>query len=101
MTDTALAASTAAADAVASVPLIPRDALYGNPTRAAGRVSPDGKWLSWLAPHEGVMNVWIAPASDPTSVPPKSIRPVVGTKPVIPSMNVVLPAPFGPISPTS
>jgi dipeptidyl aminopeptidase/acylaminoacyl peptidase len=67
MTDTALAASTAAADAVASVPLIPRDALYGNPTRAAGRVSPDGQWLSWLAPHEGVMNVWIAPASDPTS----------------------------------
>ena len=27
--------------------------------------------------------------------------PVVGTKPVMPSMNVVLPAPFGPMSPTS
>jgi dipeptidyl aminopeptidase/acylaminoacyl peptidase len=67
MTDTAFAASPTAADAVASVPLIPRDALYGNPTRAAGRISPDGRWLSWLAPHEGVMNVWIAPASDPTA----------------------------------
>ena len=29
------------------------------------------------------------------------MRPVVCTKPVIPSMKVVLPAPFGPISPTS
>ena len=56
-----------AAEAVQSVPLIPRDALYGNPTRSAGMVSPDGKWLSWMAPHEGVMNVWMAPASDPAA----------------------------------
>ncbi len=54
-----------AAEAVAATPLIPRDALFGNPTRAGGKISPDGQWLSWLAPHEGVMNVWIAPASDP------------------------------------
>ncbi|HEY6817053.1 MAG TPA: S9 family peptidase [Croceibacterium sp.] len=59
--------STAAAQAVASTPLISRQALYGNPTRSAGMVSPDGKWLSWMAPHEGVMNVWIAPASDPSA----------------------------------
>jgi dipeptidyl aminopeptidase/acylaminoacyl peptidase len=56
-----------AAEAVKSVPLIPREALYGNPTRASGQVSPDGKWLSWMAPHDGVMNVWLAPASDPTA----------------------------------
>ncbi len=54
-----------AAEVVASTPLIPRDALFGNPTRAGGKISPDGQWLSWLAPHNGVMNVWIAPASDP------------------------------------
>jgi dipeptidyl aminopeptidase/acylaminoacyl peptidase len=59
--------STAAAQAVASTPLIPREALYGNPTRSAGMVSPDGKWLSWMAPHNGVMNVWMAPASDPSA----------------------------------
>jgi len=59
--------TTTAAEAVASVPLIPREALYGNPTRASGMVSPDGKWLSWMAPHEGVMNVWVAPASDPSA----------------------------------
>jgi len=61
------AETAAAAKAVASVPLIPRDALYGNPTRQSGRVSPDGKWLSWLAPYEGVMNVWVAPADDPNA----------------------------------
>jgi hypothetical protein len=32
--------------AVSNAPLIPRDALFGNPERAAGRVSPDGKWRS-------------------------------------------------------
>jgi dipeptidyl aminopeptidase/acylaminoacyl peptidase len=61
------AAPVAAAEAVKSVPLIPRQALYGNPTRASGMISPDGKWLSWMAPHEGVMNVWMAPASDPSA----------------------------------
>ena len=61
------AAPTSAAASVRSVPLIPREALYGNPTRSAGMVSPDGKWLSWLAPQEGVMNVWLAPADNPSS----------------------------------
>jgi Tol biopolymer transport system component len=59
--------SSTAAEAVAATPLIPREALYGNPTRSSGMVSPDGKWLSWMAPHEGVMNVWMAPASDPSA----------------------------------
>jgi len=58
---------TTAAQAVSQVPLIPRDVLYGNPVRAQGGISPDGKWLSWLAPWEGVMNVWIAPADNPTA----------------------------------
>lgn len=45
--------------------LIARDALFGNPTRAAGKISPDGKWLSWLAPLEGVLNVWLTPVDEP------------------------------------
>jgi dipeptidyl aminopeptidase/acylaminoacyl peptidase len=45
-------------------PLIPRARLFGNPTRAFGQISPDGAWLSWLAPKDGVLNVWIAPAAD-------------------------------------
>ncbi|MDY7097773.1 MAG: S9 family peptidase [Pseudomonadota bacterium] len=47
-----------------AAPLIPRDALFGNPTRAQGRLSPDGKWLSWLAPKDGVLNIWVAPRDD-------------------------------------
>lgn len=49
----------------APTPLIPRAALFGNPTRAQGLISPDGQWLSWIAPRDGVLNIWIAPASDP------------------------------------
>ena len=54
-------------DATHSAPLIERAKLFGNPTKAGGQISPDGKWLSWRAPHNGVMNVWVAPASDPSA----------------------------------
>lgn len=58
---------TAAAPMPASpqVELIPRDVFFGNPTRAQLRVSPDGQWLSWLAPRDGVLNIWIAPVAKP------------------------------------
>ncbi|TIX51361.1 S9 family peptidase [Alteraurantiacibacter aquimixticola] len=56
---------TTAADRVADIDLISRDALFGNPVRSGGKLSPDGKFLSWMAPHEGVMNVWCAPFDDP------------------------------------
>jgi dipeptidyl aminopeptidase/acylaminoacyl peptidase len=46
-------------------PLIPRGDLFGNPTRAAGKISPDGQWLSWLAPKDGLLNIWMAPADNP------------------------------------
>ena len=52
------------------VPLIERSKLFGNPSRAQGRISPDGRWLSWLAPRDGVMNLWRAPASDPSDARP-------------------------------
>ena len=41
------------------VELIPRDVLFGNPERESPRVSPDGTRLAWLAPVEGVLNVWV------------------------------------------
>jgi dipeptidyl aminopeptidase/acylaminoacyl peptidase len=47
------------------VPVIPRAALFGNPSKAAARLSPDGRWLAWLAPREGVLNVWVAPVGNP------------------------------------
>jgi hypothetical protein len=59
------AAVRSAAERVEQVPLIPREALYGNPSRSGGQISRDGQWLAWMAPHEGVMNVWLAPAAHP------------------------------------
>ncbi len=41
-------------------PLIPREILFGNPEKAGGALSPDGKRLAYLAPDaKGVRNVWI------------------------------------------
>jgi dipeptidyl aminopeptidase/acylaminoacyl peptidase len=43
------------------VDLIPREVLFGNPERISPHVSPDGTRLAWIAPREGVLNVWVAP----------------------------------------
>lgn len=50
--------------------LIPRQHLFGNPQRAAVRISPDGQRLAWLAPVEGVLNVWVGPLADPEAAQP-------------------------------
>ena len=49
------------------VDLIPRSVLFGNPERIQPRISPDGGSLAWIAPKDGVLNVWVAPilASQP------------------------------------
>ena len=41
--------------------LIPRKTLFGNPERADVRISHDGTRISYLAPVDGVLNVWVAP----------------------------------------
>ena len=41
--------------------LVPRHVLFGNPERVSPHISPDGNQLAWIAPHEGVLNVWVAP----------------------------------------
>ena len=51
-------------------PLIPRKLLFGNPDRASAQISPDGAQLSWLAPWDGVLNVWVAPADNPGAARP-------------------------------
>jgi dipeptidyl aminopeptidase/acylaminoacyl peptidase len=63
---------TTPADAkgVNSTPLIPRDVLFGNPDRAQARLSPDGKYLSYLKPVDGVLNVWVGPADDVDAAKP-------------------------------
>lgn len=39
--------------------LIPRETLFGNPTNVVPQISPDGNMLAYLAPSNGVLNVWV------------------------------------------
>jgi dipeptidyl aminopeptidase/acylaminoacyl peptidase len=50
------------------VELIPRKVLFGNPERVSPRLSPDGTRLAWIAPKDGVLNVWLAPVSPQSGV---------------------------------
>jgi dipeptidyl aminopeptidase/acylaminoacyl peptidase len=49
------------------VPLVPRKAFFGNPEKARVRLSPDGKRLAFVAPVEGVLNIWVSPDDDPAN----------------------------------
>jgi dipeptidyl aminopeptidase/acylaminoacyl peptidase len=53
-----------------TAPLIPREVLFGNPDKITARLSPDGTQISYLAPVDGVLNVWVGPADDPEAAGP-------------------------------
>jgi dipeptidyl aminopeptidase/acylaminoacyl peptidase len=59
-----------ACTATRAAELIPRRVLFGNPERAGVQVSPDGRRISYLAPVDGVMNVWVAPADNLAAAKP-------------------------------
>ena len=42
-----------------AIPLIPRKVLFGNPDKASVQLSPDGSQIAYLAPRDGVLNVWV------------------------------------------
>ena len=50
--------------------IIPRKLLFGNPDKASPQLSPDGRFLSYLAPVDGVLNVWVGPADNPAAAKP-------------------------------
>jgi dipeptidyl aminopeptidase/acylaminoacyl peptidase len=58
-----LAAVVAALPTAASAeppPLIPRDVLFGNPDKSSVQISPDGKYLAYLASDDkNVLQVWV------------------------------------------
>lgn len=64
-----LMGSTALAQEPASR-LIPRDTIFGNPDKASPSLSPDGRFLSYLAPVDGVLNVWVGPVNQPDEAKP-------------------------------
>jgi len=63
----------------AATPLIERAKFFGNPTRTGGRISPDGRWISCVAPRDGVLNVWVAPVAEIAQARPltnEKVRPI-------------------------
>ena len=40
-------------------PLIPREVLFGNPEIIGVSLSPDGQRIAYLAPDQGVLNLWV------------------------------------------
>ena len=40
--------------------LIPREVLFGNPEKTGASLSPEGGRIAYLAPVDGVLNVWVA-----------------------------------------
>jgi dipeptidyl aminopeptidase/acylaminoacyl peptidase len=55
-----------------AVPLVPREVLFGNPEKVQPRISPDGKRLGYIAPVNGVLNVWVGEVG----ASPDSFKPV-------------------------
>ena len=47
------------AEVGAATPLIPRQVLFGNPEIIGVSLSPDGRRISYLAPDQGVLNLWV------------------------------------------
>ncbi len=50
---------------VVSVELIPREVLFGNPEKSMVRLSPNGQYISYGSPLNGVQNIFIAKSDTP------------------------------------
>ena len=42
-----------------ATPIIDREILFGNPVISGGQISPDGQYISFIKPLDGVMNIWV------------------------------------------
>lgn len=51
-------------------PIMPRKVLFSNPDKAMVTLSPDGQYIGYLAPKDGVLNLWIGPSNDPSKARP-------------------------------
>ena len=45
--------------------LIPRSVLFADQDKLNVRLSPDGKTISYIAPVDGTLGVWLSPVADP------------------------------------
>jgi dipeptidyl aminopeptidase/acylaminoacyl peptidase len=59
--------------------LISREVLFGNPDIASARLSHDGAHLAYIAPLDGVRNLWVGPIDDLAAARPltrATVRPI-------------------------
>src|SRR2546429_3184817 len=47
-----------------SRPLVPRETFFDDPDVASAQISFDGAWVAYVAPVDGVRNLWVAPVGD-------------------------------------
>ncbi|PYS86522.1 MAG: S9 family peptidase [Acidobacteria bacterium] len=48
-------------------PIIDREVFFGNPEYAGAQISPDGRYISFIKPLKGTMNVWVKGVDEPFS----------------------------------
>jgi len=78
----ALALCLAAPTFAQMPPLVDRDLYFGEVEIAGAQISPDGKFISFLKPHNGTRNIWVKKAEEPFS----AAKPITNeTKRPIPS----------------
>jgi dipeptidyl aminopeptidase/acylaminoacyl peptidase len=46
-------------------PLLDREVFFGDPEIASAQLSPDGQYVSFRRPHQGVMNLWVKGIDEP------------------------------------
>ncbi len=59
-----------------TVPILDRELFFGNPEIAAGQLSPDGKWISFMKANNGILNIWIKKFDEPF----EKARPLTNSK---------------------
>ena len=47
-----------------TTPIIDREIFFGNPEISGGQISPDGQFISFIKPLNGVRNIWIKKRDD-------------------------------------
>src|SRR4030042_3462658 len=61
-------------------PLLDRELFFGDPEISGAKISPDGRFISFIKPYNNVMNIWIKERGEPFD----KARPLTGdeTRPV-------------------
>jgi dipeptidyl aminopeptidase/acylaminoacyl peptidase len=63
-------------------PLIDREIFFGDPEISGGQLSPDGRWVSFMKPLDGIRNIWVKAIDEPFEaarpMTADSLRPIQG-----------------------